>query len=75
MADEKNSEGGPIQPSQKITLVVTGEMKPKIRVEPNTRVEVIEIGFQDTDGARNDDIVLASLCGYGSTYCVALVEY
>lgn len=75
MVDEKNDSDLVAQPRQNIRFIVSDDKEPKIKVGPNTKVELIELKFENTDGATNKDVVLATLCGWGSTYCLALVEY
>lgn len=56
---------------RKITLVVSEDKEPTIKVRPGVSVELVEI---TSSGQTDNTKALATLCGYESTYCVALIE-
>ncbi|MGO8063909.1 hypothetical protein AB9E28_00145 [Rhizobium leguminosarum] len=56
---------------RKITLIVSDDKEPVIKIRPGVSVELVEI---TTSGQTDNTKSLATLCGYESTYCVALVE-
>lgn len=60
-------------PTSKITLVASSEKEPSVRVKAGTKVELVEIETVYLD-AETPKHVLGTLCGYSSTYCVALIE-
>lgn len=59
--------------STKISLIVSPDAEPTIRVRAGTKIELIEIDaiYVDPEAPK---VVLGTLCGYSDTYCVALVE-
>ncbi|TPN82561.1 hypothetical protein FJ987_16460 [Mesorhizobium sp. CU2] len=63
----------PDTPSTKISLIVSPDAEPTIKVRAGTKVELIELDavYITPDTPK---MVLGTLCGYSSTYCVAVVE-
>lgn len=74
MAKKKKVRTPKVAAKQNMSFVVSKDKNPKIKVSPNTKIELVKVNFQNAEGT-SDKAVLASLCGYGSSYCVALVEY
>ncbi|MVA59592.1 hypothetical protein [Agrobacterium vitis] len=56
---------------RKITLIVSEEKEPVIKVKAGVSVELVQVS---SSGQPDDTKTLATLCGYSSTYCIALVE-
>lgn len=57
----------------KVRLVVSEDKEPTIKVSPGMKIEMVEISAKDSKGAAKE-MVLSTLCGYGSTYCVAVIQ-
>jgi hypothetical protein len=62
--------------TKKITLIVSDEKEPTISIslKPNTRIELVQVATKHDGKTAAPEPVLATLCGYESTYCIALVE-
>lgn len=63
----------PNTPSTKVSLIVSPDDEPTIKVRAGTKVELIELDAIYIT-PETPKVVLGTLCGYSSTYCVALVE-
>lgn len=58
---------------QRIRLIVSDDREPVIKVSPGMNIELVEISAEDTEGEAKE-AVLSTLCGYGSNYCVAVIQ-
>ena len=56
--------------SARIQLVESDDKAPTIQARPGTRLEVVAISTHEGKPSR----IGARLCGYGSGYCLAIVE-
>ncbi|WP_424973214.1 hypothetical protein [Dinoroseobacter sp. S76] len=57
----------------KVRLIVSDDKEPTIKVRPGMKIEMVEVSAEDSEGA-SQEMVLSTLCGYGSTYCVAVIQ-
>ena len=71
MATRRTGKGkGIVAPTARIQLVESESRAPMIQARAGTKIEMIRIATPEGKPSR----IGARLCGYGSGYCLAIVE-